>query len=122
MKRVRAGIGLLVFLLLVILASSWLVRSTNTSLLAQLDQIERLCTAGDFAGAQEAIRRLNRFYAHREHWLALFIKRDYLGSTATCLGGLAAYAQPENLQDLKSEIGKAKAQIEMADHLFFSLL
>lgn len=112
----------MLFLALVILCSSWLVHETNVTLIETLSQIEWQASESDFAGAQKTISRLNQYYHEREHVLALFIKRDYLGSTAVCLGGLSAYAAEENLQDLKSEIGKAKAQIKMMDHLFFSML
>lgn len=122
MKRVYAAVGLLILLLLVMWASNWLVKDTNETLLASLTLIEQQCTAGDFQGAQHSIARLTEYYYTREHFLALFIKRDYLGGIAVCLGGLDAYAKQENLQDMKSEIGKARAQILVTDHLFFSLL
>ncbi|WP_418667614.1 DUF4363 family protein [Allofournierella sp.] len=122
MKRVYAAVWILLFLALVILASSWLVHDTNITMLETLSQLEWQASEGDFTGAQKTIGRLNQYYKSREHFMALFIKRDYLGSTAVCLGGLSAYAAEENLQDLRSEIGKAKAQIKMMDHLFFSML
>ena len=122
MKRVYAAVWILLFLARVILTSSWLVHDTNITMLETLSQLEWQASEGDFAGAQKTIGRLNQYYKSREHFMALFIKRDYLGSTAVCLGGLSAYAAEENLQDLRSEIGKAKAQIKMMDHLFFSML
>ena len=77
---------ILLFLALVILASSWLVHDTNITMLETLSQLEWQASEGDFAGAQKTIGRLNQYYKSREHFMALFIKRDYLGSTAVCLG------------------------------------
>ena len=116
MKRVRAAFGLLAFLAVLIVASSILVKTTNDTLLDDLDQIGALSAAGDYEAA------LNSFFSRREHWMALFIKRDYLSGIAMCLGGLSAYVGPDNQQDLQSELGKARTQILMTGHLFFSML
>lgn len=122
MKRVRAAFGLLVFLAVLIAASSVLVQSTNDALLEDLDRIGLLSAAGDYDAALDVIDGMNRFFAKREHWMALFIKRDYLSGIAMCLGGLSAYVGPDNQQDLQSELGKARTQILMTGHLFFSML
>lgn len=122
MKRVRAAFWLLAFLAVLIVASSILVRTTNNALLADLDRISRLSASGDYAAALEAIDGMNEYFSHREHWMALFIKRDYLSGIAMCLGGLSAYVGPDNQQDLQSELGKARTQILMTGHLFFSML
>lgn len=121
MKRVHAAIFILVALLVVTLASSWLVKDTTETLLAALNLIEEQCTSGNYEAAQEGIGQLNEYYQKREHILALFIKRDYLGNISVCLGGLNAYIHKDNAQDLKSELGKARAQIEVVNHLFFSM-
>ena len=71
---------------------------------------------------QKMASEMNDYFAHREHWMALFIKRDYLSGIAMCLGGLSAYVGPDNQQDLQSELGKARTQILMTGHLFFSML
>ncbi len=122
MKRVYAAFCILIFLLLVTIASGWLVHSTSQTLLQQLRLIEVLCENGDFSEAGLAIQRLTRYYHYREHLLALFVRRDYLSSTAVSLSGLSAYAAEENLRDLKSELSKARAQISTTEHLFFSML
>ena len=122
MKRVRAAFWLLAFLAVLIVASSILVRTTNNALLADLDRISRLSASGDYPAALEAIDGMNEYFSHREHWMALFIKRDYLSGIAMCLGGLSAYVGPDNQQDLQSELGKARTQILMTGHLFFSML
>ena len=122
MKRVYAAFVILLFLVVVMITSNWLVKDTSDKLLAQLEKIDTQCSQGDYISARNSIKALNQFFRHREHVMALFIKRDYLGTTAVCLGGLGAYVKEDNLQDLKSEIGKAKAQILMIDHLFFSML
>lgn len=122
MKRVRAAFGLLAFLAVLIVASSILVKTTNNTLLDDLDQIGALSAAGDYEAALEVIDGMNGFFSRREHWMALFIKRDYLSGIAMCLGGLSAYVGPDNQQDLQSELGKAHTQILMTGHLFFSML
>lgn len=122
MKRVRAAFGLLVFLALLIVVSSILVRTTNNTLLEDLDRIGTLSAGGDYEAALRTIDEMNTFFARREHWMALFIKRDYLSGIAMCLGGLSAYVGPDNQQDLQSELGKARTQILMTGHLFFSML
>ena len=122
MKRVRAAFGLLAFLAVLIVASSILVKTTNDTLLDDLDQIGTLSAAGNYEAALEVIDGMNGFFARREHWMALFIKRDYLSGIAMCLGGLSAYVGPDNQQDLQSELGKARTQILMTGHLFFSML
>ena len=122
MKRVRAAFWLLAFLAVLIVASSILVRTTNNALLADLDRISRLSASGDYTAALEAIDGMNEYFSHREHWMALFIKRDYLSGIAMCLGGLSAYVGPDNQQDLQSELGKARTQILMTGHLSFSML
>ena len=122
MKRVRAAFWLLAFLAVLIVASSILVRTTNNALLADLDRISHLSASGDYTAALEAIDGMNEYFSHREHWMALFIKRDYLSGIAMCLGGLSAYVGPDNQQDLQSELGKARTQILMTGHLFFSML
>lgn len=122
MNRVKSAVVILFCLILLILFSGWLVHSTNQKLLAHLDNIESLCLMGRFSEAEEQIRILRRYYQKQEHLLALFIRRDYLGSTAVSISGLSAYAASENLRDLCSEIGKARAQIAMVEHLFFSML
>lgn len=122
MKRVRAAFGLLAFLAVLIVASSILVKTTNDTLLDDLDQIGALSVAGNYEAALEVIDGMNDFFSRREHWMALFIKRDYLSGIAMCLGGLSAYVGPDNQQDLQSELGKARTQILMTGHLFFSML
>lgn len=122
MKRVRAAFGLLAFLAVLIVASSILVKTTNDTLLDDLDQIGALSAAGEYGAALEVIDGMNGFFSRREHWMALFIKRDYLSGIAMCLGGLSAYVGPDNQQDLQSELGKARTQILMTGHLFFSML
>lgn len=122
MKRVRAAFGLLVFLAVLIVASSMLVRTTNDALLEALDRIGTLSADGDYEAALKTIDEMNAFFSRREHWMALFIKRDYLSGIAMCLGGLSAYVGPDNQQDLQSELGKARTQILMTGHLFFSML
>ncbi|WP_417026714.1 DUF4363 family protein [Candidatus Allofournierella excrementavium] len=122
MKRVRAAFGLLAFLAVLIVASSILVETTNDTLLHDLDQIGTLSAAGNYEAALEVIDGMNGFFSRREHWMALFIKRDYLSGIAMCLGGLSAYVGPDNQQDLQSELGKARTQILMTGHLFFSML
>ena len=122
MKRVRAAFGLLAFLAVLIVASSILVQTTNDTLLDDLDQIGTLSAAGNYETALEVIDGMNGFFSRREHWMALFIKRDYLSGIAMCLGGLSAYVGPDNQQDLQSELGKARTQILMTGHLFFSML
>ena len=87
-----------------------------------LDQIGTLSAAGNYEAALEVIDGMNGFFSRREHWMALFIKRDYLSGIAMCLGGLSAYVGPDNQQDLQSELGKARTQILMTGHLFFSML
>ena len=122
MKRVRAAFGLLAFLVVLIVASSILVQATNDALLQDLDRIGTLNAAGEYTAARETIDGMNDYFARREHWMALFIKRDYLSGIAMCLGGLSAYVGPDNKQDLQSELGKARTQIRMTGHLFFSML
>ena len=122
MKRVRAAFGLLAFLAVLIVASSILVKTTNDTLLDDLDQIGALSVAGNYEAALEVIDGMIGFFSRREHWMALFIKRDYLSGIAMCLGGLSAYVGPDNQQDLQSELGKARTQILMTGHLFFSML
>ena len=122
MKRVRAAFGLLAFLAVLIVASSILVQATNDALLNDLDRIGAFNAAGDYEAALEVIEWMNSFFSRREHWMALFIKRDYLSGIAMCLGGLSAYVGPDNQQDLQSELGKARTQILMTGHLFFSML
>ena len=122
MKRVRAAFGLLVFLAVLIVASSMLVRTTNDALLEALDRIGTLSADGDYEAALKTIDEMNAFFSRRDHWMALFIKRDYLSGIAMCLGGLSAYVGPDNQQDLQSELGKARTQILMTGHLFFSML
>ena len=48
MKRVRAAFGLLAFLAVLIVASSILVKTTNDTLLDDLDQIGTLSAAGNY--------------------------------------------------------------------------
>lgn len=122
MKRVRAAFGLLAFLVVLIVASSILVQATNDALLQDLDRIGALNAAGEYTAARDMIEGMNDYFARREHWMALFIKRDYLSGIAMCLGGLSAYVGPDNQQDLQSELGKARTQIRMTGHLFFSML
>lgn len=122
MKRVRSAVWILLILSLTVIFSAFLVHDTTKSLLHQLDTIQITCEQYDFEQAAAQIEQMNNYYQKREHWLALFIKRDYLGSIAVSISGLSAYVKPENLQDLKSEIGKARTQLLMVDHLFFSLL
>ena len=118
----RAAFGLLAFLAVLIVASSILVQATNDALLNDLDRIGAFNAAGDYEAALEVIEGMNSFFSRREHWMALFIKRDYLSGIAMCLGGLSAYVGPDNQQDLQSELGKARTQILMTGHLFFSML
>ncbi len=122
MKRMRSAVWILLILFGVVCYSAWMVRDTTHTLLAQMEQVENLCQAGEYDNAAGQLAQMNAYYEKREHLLALFIKRDYLSSIAVSLGGLSAYATPDNRQDLSSEIGKAKAQLLTVEHLFFSLL
>lgn len=122
MKRVKIALLILIFLCFLTLASGCLIHHSCCSLVRQLDRVLQLCEQGQFAAAQASIQELNRFYARQEHLLALFLRRDALGTVSVSLAGLSAYALPENLQDLQSEIEKAKAQVLTLYHLFFSFL
>lgn len=122
LRRVSAAILILLFLLLFTMASGWFVHTTSQTLLRELHKIEVLCEQGNFFEAGLSIQALTCYYHSREHFLALFVRRDYLNSVAVSLSGLSAYAAEENLRDLKSEIGKAQAQISTTEHLFFSML
>ena len=122
MKRIWAALALLCALAGAVVYSGFLVRDTQNALLAELEQVGSLAESGDFTAARAAIGGMTDSFGEKEHRLALFIKRDYLTGIAQSLGSLAAYARPEHLQDLHCEIGKAKAQILMTGHLFFSLL
>ena len=121
MKRLWATVWLLAFLTVLVLASSWLVHTTNQRLLSDLDRIGRLNTAGEYDQARQTIGEMKEYFSHREHWMALFIKRDYLTSIALSFGGLSAYVGPNSAPDLESELGKARTQVEMTGHLFFSM-
>ncbi len=121
MKRLWATVWLLAFLTALVLASSWLVYDTNKTLLGRLEEIGSLNDDGQYEQARQAIGEMEDYFSHREHWMALFIKRDQLTGIALCLGGLRAYVGPDNAQDLHSELGKARTQVEMTGHLFFSM-
>lgn len=121
-KRVYWAFGLLALLAALVAGSSWLVHRTTNDLLLGIDQVEQACTLEQFDTALAMIQQLQQEYTHKEHLLALFIKRDYLGSFRVSLAGLTAYAQPDSLPDLLTELAKARTQLLVMDHLFFSML
>ena len=122
MKRVYWAFGLLALLAALVAGSSWLVHHTTNDLLLNIDRVEQACMLEEFDAARGMIQQLQQEYTHKEHLLALFIKRDYLGSFRVSLAGLTAYAQPDSLPDLLTELAKARTQLLVMDHLFFSML
>lgn len=122
MVRMRSGIAILIALIALVLYSNWLVRHVTQAMLVQLEEIQTACNLQNYEAGTAKIKELREYYKSKEHLLALFIKRDYLGSIGVSIWGLSAYSQQENLQDLNSEINKTKAQLMVIEHLFFSML
>lgn len=122
MVRIRSGMVILITLVVVVFYSNWLVRDVTQTMLLQLENIQVECNAQNYTQGTAQIAQLSKYYAKKEHLLSLFVKRDYLGSVGVSIGGLSAYAQADNLQDLNSEINKVKAQLIVLEHLFFSML
>lgn len=122
MARIQSGIIILIALVVVVFYSNWLVRDVTKTMLVQLENIQMECNAQNYTQGAIQIAELSKYYTKKEHLLSLFIKRDYLGSVGVSIGGLSAYAQADNLQDLNSEINKVKSQLIVIEHLFFSML
>mgnify|MGYP002531382716 CR=1 FL=1 len=122
MRRTQFAFIILGCILALILYSNWLVSDTSRELLGSLEQVELLCTQQKFEQAKQTLSNAQSFFEQREHQLAIFIKRDFLGNTAVSLSGLEAYLSQENLADFELELLRAKAQLEVISHLFFSML
>lgn len=122
MGRIRYAILIIAALIVIILFGNMTVRKTTEQMIVHLEQIQKQCNENDYSQANIQLGKLLQYYQEKEHLLTLFIKRDYLAGIQVSISGLSAYAQQDNLQDLNSEIDKAKAQILTMEHLFFSLL
>ena len=122
MVRMRSTIAILIALIALVIYSNWLVHHVTQTMVLQLEEIQIACNSQNYKEGTAKIKELREYYKSKEHLLALFIKRDYLGSVGVSIWGLSAYSQQENLQDLNSEINKTKAQLMVIEHLFFSML
>lgn len=122
MKRVKGALLLALCLSLLIVASHLLITSGTHEMLHKLDEIGNLCDNGDFLQAQDKINALEAFCEQKEHWMALFLKRDYVANILVSCSTLRAYAEPGSEPDLRAELDRAKKQIEATEHLFSSVV
>lgn len=122
MKRVKGALFLTLCLAVLITSSHMLITSSTEEMLEKLDEIGTLCDNGNFIQAQEKIDYLETFCEAKEHWMALFLKRDYVANVLVSCSTLRAYAQPGSEPDLHAELDRAKKQIEATEHLFSSVV
>ncbi len=98
------------------------VKSTVSNAITQLNEIKIFAEQDNFSGAETAIKKLLCDFDAKQHLLELFIKRESISAVSVNLHGLKAYATKDTAQDLLSEIDKAIEQLNMLQHLFFSIL
>ena len=122
MKRIPTALVLAAILIGIALMGNFLIDRTTDRMLTQLQSIQKDCEGGSFETAQDSIKALQEYYQHKEHWLALFIKRDYLGQFSVTVSGLSSYTHPDNAQDLGCEVQQAQEQLLVLRHLFFGII
>ena len=122
MKRVGIAWALLLFAIAVAGLGSWTVHDSFHRLDTQLINAEFFCSQQDYNKALEISQQANTDFSHREHLLALFLRRDDLRQLQSGLAALPSYASPEYENDFLFEINQTRAQLANIQHLFFSLL
>lgn len=122
MKRFYISLIIIALLCGITVFSHILVKDTADTMLESIEKIGLLCDNGSFTLAEEEITRLEDFCRRREHTTALFIKRDYVSAVIVSCSAFRAYAKPGSEPDLHAELDRAKNQIEVTRHLFFSIV
>lgn len=121
MRRIKAAICIVLFILVIAAASHITVRRTTDTLQTHLSEIRVLAQDGDYTNAKQQTKEMLQYLKSHQHWLELFIKRETIAAITINLHGLSAYANEECVNDLMNEIDKASEQIAMTQHLFFSV-
>lgn len=122
MKRFYVSLIIIAALCGITIYSHIFIKNTADTMLASIEKIEVLCDNSRFDEAKAEISRLEDYCRSREHFAALFIKRDYVSAVIVSCSTFHAYAVPGSEEDLRAELDRAKSQIEVTRHLFFSIV
>lgn len=121
MRRVRAAIVIVILMFLLAIFGHSEVRNITETMENQLQTAQKSAFAKDFTTSKTQIKTLLLYFEKQQHLLEFFVRRDTIAALSVNLHGLSAYTYEDNLQDLSSEIDKAIEQINMMEHLFFSV-
>ena len=121
MSRLKAAFAILILVFGLTLSGHTTVRRITDNLEVQLGGVRESAQAKDFESASKKIDTLLAYFEKQQHKLEFFIKREKVAETAVNLHGLSAYTDEETVLDLCSEIDKVDEQIQMLEHLFFSI-
>ena len=121
MSRLKAAFAILILVFGLTLSGHTTVRRITDNLEAQLGGVRESAQKKDFESASKKIDTLLAYFEKQQHKLEFFIKREKVAETAVNLHGLSAYTDEETVLDLCSEIDKVDEQIQMLEHLFFSI-
>lgn len=121
MKRIRIAFVILGLIVALAATSHVAVYRVTQAVQTQLSQIRAAAQEGNFPDAAQMINATQQYYTARQHLLELFIQRETVTAVSVNLHGLSAYAGPESIHDLLSEIDKVTEQLCALEHLFFSI-
>lgn len=121
MRRIQAALWIIAVVSVMAVFSHVTIRGITDTLESGLDGIRAAAEEEDYPQAKQRAADLVSYLTDKEHWLELFLKRETVASLSVNLHGLSAYANEECANDLLNEVDKAGEQVEMMEHLFFSV-
>ncbi len=121
MSRLKAAFAILVLVFGLAVVGHTTVKRVTDNLEIQLSDIRQCAQNSDFEAASQKIDHLLKYFEKQQHKLEFFIRREKVAEASVSLHGLSAYTNEETVLDLCSEIDKVDEQIQMLEHLFFSV-
>ena len=122
MKRLYAALVILIGLTMITAAGSHTVKKVTGNMEYRLTEIEKLADHADYESAQKETEELIAYWQKEEHRMAVFLRRDYTNAIGVALSTIPNFLYQGSECDLHGEINRARAQIALAKHLYFSFL
>lgn len=100
---------------------SFTVHRSFEELDQQLLSAQILCSQKNYLQALQVTEQANTEFSHKEHLLALFLRRDDLRQLQSKVSALSSYISEEYQHDFLFESQETRTQLAHIRHLFFSL-
>lgn len=122
MKRVWASLAILLAIALVTVYGALAVDRTTRKVDDSLRLVQELASGKDYDAARRETQALLAYWQQAEHQMAIFLRRDHTNALTVDLATIDNYLEEEYQGDLSAEVNRARAQVELIRHLYFSLV